>query len=302
MKISSLQSTQGMYGLASLDTIAALKEYWGINTILSEPMQMIFLEPALTQLTKVAGDIVTGLILDPSIGLAVASNSQSGLILPLSIQKSPELDPLALPQVDQNWGVVEIANNYGVAMLTLYYNPQEEKALQKKKFVAEFADYCRYEHIDFILDLVIYTPAEQQFDISLFQAAQITALQELRFAPTAFILQYPLDPLACATLTTELDIPWLVSSKGLRYPEFKETLRTSLEGGAAGFCVHELSWPTGELDTELLSVANEKNDIQAIQEISQDWFDSVSKELTTTVRDQLIELMRITNEFGTQVE
>jgi tagatose-1,6-bisphosphate aldolase len=298
MRLSSLQSSQGMYGLVGFNPLATLKDYWQLGNDLPESVQMQFLKPALAQTVSMAGEIATGLLLDPLVALSATSSTQAGLTLPLSIQRTPEIDPLSLPKIDSSWGVVEVKNNFGVAYLTLYYHPEEEKALQKKQLVAELADYCQYEKIDFILDLVLYTPAGEQFQLERFQEAQITAIQELRFAPQAMILQYPLDPLACATLTTELDVPWLVSSRGLRYEEFKETLRTSLEGGAKGFYLHELAWPNLQVNHEELVTASEKRDTQAIKELASQWHENFTRELTTHNRDQLIELMRITNEFG----
>lgn len=298
MRVSSLQSSQGMYGLVGLGPLATLKEYWQLGNDLPDSVQMQFLKPALAQSIVVAGEIASGLLLDPLVALSVTTSTQAGLILPLSIQRSPDLDPLSLPKIDSSWGVVEVKNNFGVAYLTLYYHPEEEKALQKKQLVAELADYCQYEKIDFILDLVLYTPAGQQFQLEKFQESQISAVQELRFAPQAMILQYPLDPLACATLTTELDVSWLVSSRGLRYEEFKETLRTSLEGGAKGFYLHELAWPNVQIDRQELLRVVEKRDDQAIKQLANKWHEDFSKKLTTQNRDQLIELMRITNEFG----
>ena len=300
MRVSALQTQKGMFALVGLEPLAGIKEWWGLDQIgeeSKEQIQSFFIQPAISELVTVAGEIVSGLVLDPVIGLNTAVSTKSGLILPLTQQRSAEIDPLATPQLDSQWGVVEVANNFGVAKLTLYYHPNEELAIQKKQMVAELADYCKFEGIDFILDLVIYTPAGEEFTVNSFQTAQLQAIQEFRSLPQILILQYPLDPLACATLTTELDIPWLVSSRGLRYPEFKETLRTALEGGAKGFYLYELSWPRTDIDMDLLAGLAQKKSSE-LSEYALKWLENCKQEMTTTTRDQLLELTRITNEFG----
>lgn len=307
MRVSAIQTHRGMFALASLEPLAAMKDWWQLQQDMPESVESLFVKPIITVLAEVAGEAMSGLVLDPRIGLSVAVSGDNGILLPLNQQHSAEVDPLALPHIDSQWGVVEIANNYGVAKLTLYYHPAEAQATQKKQMVAELADYCRYEHIDLVLDLVIYTPAGEEFSISSFQAAQLQAIQEFRSLPQLMILQYPLDPLACATLTTELDIPWVVSSRGLRYPEFKETLRTALEGGAKGFFLYELSWPKVEVTVEELELqlshlsGVEKFDgaqLNDLKTLASNWIDNCKQEIATTLRDQMLELTRITNEFG----
>lgn len=297
MRLSSIESTAGMYGIVSFEPLAAVTDWWSVLHGIPEDLKKNVLHTILQKSISVSQEVISGVLVDPQFGLQYATD-KSGLLLPLVIPKSAEIDPLAVPRLHQDWGVVEVANNYGVAVLTLFYHPQEQKALPKKQFVTELADYCAHEGIDLILDLVVYTPADQQFDVSLFQESQLVALQEFRSLAQALILQYPLDPLSCATITTELDIPWLVSSRGLRYTESKETIRTALEGGARGFFTTEAAWPQPEFDHELHTVAVEKNDHEALAEMLDEWTNIYLEQLQTTYRDQYIELMRITDEFA----
>lgn len=319
MRVDHLTTASGMYSLVSLEPLAVLQEWWQLSGVQileenNDSITELFISPALESMHRLVSQIASGVILDPYVGLQIASSNHtneenssekpnikktSGLILPLSIPQSGQIDPLAAPHFDSNWGVVEVANNYGVAKLTLYYHPKEEQALRKKQLVAELSEYCRYEKCDFILDLVLYTPAGEEFSVQAFQEAQLQAIQELRSYAQLLMLQYPLDPLACATLTTEIDTPWLVSSRGLRYEEYKETVRTALEGGAKGFCLHEMSWPKPDLNTDALATAYRKNDTKALADLAKSWHDQFEKQLQTTVRDQLLELSRISQEFAT---
>jgi len=318
MRVDHLATQSGMFTWASFEPLAIMQEWWqleGLPYVVSKsehPGESVdtlvtnfLVQPAITRLVHHSSKILSGIIVDPYVGLQVPqtkSGNHAGLILPISVQHSGQVDPLAVPQFDHNWSVAEIANNYGVAKLTLYYHPKEEQALRKKQLVAELSEYCRYEKIEFVLDLVLYTPAGEEFALDAFQADQLQAIQEMRSYANLLMLQYPLDPLACATLTTELDIPWVVSSRGIRYDEYKETVRTALEGGAKGFCLHEISWPKPELDVdELLSAINtatHNRDNQPLADLAKTWHDQFEKQLSTTIRDQMLELSRITQEFA----
>jgi len=326
MRIFRLSSEAGMYSFASFQPVSSLKDWWRLTPGPAEArpadtrpaevsaaaaeqltlIQELFILPALLRLIKTAQKPMTGVLLDPELGLSALTKTtvKSGLLLPVLSQQSAEVDPLAVPHVSQQWSLPEIANNYGVAVLTLYYHPEEENALRKKQLVAELTDYARYEGIDFLLDLVVYTPAGEEFSLERFQAAQLQAVQELRNQVQGFMLQYPLDPLACATLTTELDVPWLVHSRGLRYDEFKETLRTSLEGGAQGGVLHELAWPAVLPDEARLQEAwrrfqkNPEAGRSELAAVAADWLEKFENQLQTTIRDQLLEVRRIVDEFG----
>ena len=207
----------------------------------------------------------------------------AGLIISLEKSHGREIDPLALPQLWSDWGVENVRQNYAVAKIELYYHPSEEQALAKKKLVAELYDYCQHLGIALLLEMVVYTPAQQSFDQAQFQDAQLTAVQEMRENCHLLALQYPLEPLATATLTTELDGPWVMIDQGYDYSQFKDLLRIGLENGTQGFLAGTSLW------TDLLPVAAADGEFDLIK---------VKKLIQTTVRDRIIELTRITNEFN----
>ena len=85
------------------------------------------------------------------------------------------------------------------------------------------------------------------------------------------VLEYPHSALACATLTAELDIPWLLIDRTPTYSEFKEQLRTAMESGASGVMLDQIIWQGFEPSES-------------------------SKFIENTARDRVIELARITQE------
>jgi tagatose-1,6-bisphosphate aldolase len=56
-----------------------------------------------------------------------------------------------------------------------------------------------------------------------------------------FILP-PTDSLTAATITAQLDTPWVMTARGLTYEKYKEQLKICLESGAVGFLAGSVLW------------------------------------------------------------
>jgi tagatose-1,6-bisphosphate aldolase len=273
-----------MFTLLELDGIQSLADAFGLAR--EEKGAGELLASFVDQTCITLSEHATGVVLEPDLGYAKVSSWLNNVPVVLALdEKKTEVDPLAIPALHKYWGVNEVHNNGAVAMLTLYYHPTEQVALEKKQFIAEISDYCRMLQTPFVLKLVIYTPAAEEFSVPSFQQAQLTAVQEFRSQVDMFVLQYPQDPLACATITTELDVPWLVSSDGLTYDQFKEVMRDSLDAGAQGVAVGNPLWAE-------ISTLRQKDHSPDVVEIE--------KFIETTSRDRLIEVRRIVDEFGAQ--
>lgn len=281
MRLPALQSKHH-YTLIELDKVAQLSADLGLKV--DEVSNLALYNNVLQMLHKALSTSVSGLVLEPEFGLPLVSAlpQQPGLLLSLDTLPSTTIDPLQLPQLLQNWGVVAVRNNYGVAKVTLYYHPNEAAALKKKQLIAELNDHCHHEGIDLALKLILYTQADEEFSVDKFQDDQLTAVSEFRGSCDLLALQYPQDALACATLTTELDIPWVVVGDGHHYDGFKEIVRDSLEGGAQGFWAGETFWH----ELQSLRQPDMSPDLPAIEQY-----------IKTTVRDRVIELTRIVDEF-----
>lgn len=147
----------------------------------------------------------------------------------LSLEKNQEsVDPLALPEINANWGVTSIKNNYGVAKLQVYYDLDEQYIQNKRQFLAEIYDFCKYEHIDLVLEPIFY--GNSDLDKIIF------SLKELSRYADMFLLDYLDNPLTMVTITAEIDKPWIYKENNAGYEEFKQNLRTCLDSGAKGFC------------------------------------------------------------------
>lgn len=294
MLLPALQTSQKRFTLLELDLAPQVADGFGLDLKSESAQQQVL--TILGWLQQMAQPLTSGLVYDPvysypllNQGKALLSNQQ-GSQEPAQHDAAPlirlekiasETDPLALPTLIHNWGIEQNRQNYAAAKIELLYHPREAAALSKKQLIAELHDYAQHEGIAFLLKLMIYTPAGEQFEASTFQQAQLEAVSEFRASCDLMALQYPHDPLAAATITAELDIPWVHVAQKVTYDQYKELLRTVLDNGATGFLLGQELWQ----EIYQMRAADHAPDMQAIEQFIQ-----------TTARDRVIELGRIVGE------
>jgi tagatose-1,6-bisphosphate aldolase len=286
MTLSSLQNAQQLYTLAGFQDSRRLAELFGLD--LDEPQTW----DRLSQLVELFGQAMlsetSGVVLDPRTGLSLLGTKPKetgvSLLLTEEIPFTPDkgsADLLQIPKLLPKWGVEHTKHNYAVAYLPLFYHPQEEQALDKKQFLAEIYDFCDYEDIELFLDLRLFSLTGEQLSTEEYEVQLLEAIQELRATCHLMGLVYPGNPLIAATVTSELDIPWVVSSATESYDEFKNRVREALDSGAKGFFI---------TDTLFKEVGQHRSEDLAAD------MDQIKEFLQTTARDRLIELSRIVNE------
>lgn len=279
MDLPAIQTDQGKFALLELDQGLQLATNLDLD---------INLQGGLEQFQLVLRDLITHLASYPSAVAVEPTHSfpllmddlEKGLILRLD-QPPAQVQPPAPPQLSSSWGVEAVVNNYAIAKLELWYHPAAKTALQKKKILSELYNYCTQLGTKLLLKLNLYAQPDESSEPVVFQETQLQAVQELRSSCDLIALQFPNSALAAATLTAELDQPWIVSLETGTPRENKQQLRAALENGAQGFIIGSALWP------ELNDCRQEDKtlDLSAIQTY-----------IETSVRDQMIELVRITTE------
>lgn len=282
MTLASLKTTQGMFGLANFDESEELIRLLGLR--LEDAATEALLKDLNQLLIKELSADCSGIVVDPRFCLAALISKAAATGVALRLTEESKLEP-TLPKFLPQWGVEEVKNNLGVAKLTLPYHPGEALALDKKKFLNEINDFCAFEKIPLLLDLQITGIGGGKIHHDDLPDAQLAAVQELRASCDLIALDYPGSVLATATLTAELDIPWVLISRQEGYEDFKNHLREALDNGAKGFLVGRPLWQ------DLAQLRN--------KDMTPDKL-AISKFVATTMRDRLIELMRITNEVAEQ--
>lgn len=211
--------------------------------------------------------ICSGVLVDPVYGFDSIEHKADGCGLILTLENSGYGESREqVPELIPNWSVEHIKNNYAVAKLLVYFHPQEASALAKKELIASLSAQAKANDVAFLLEPVIYNPAgEKDLSLDEFHEAQLMTVRTFQQYVDVLKLQYPGSALACANITAELDVPWILLSRGLPFAEFVEALTVALENGCVGFAAGRAVWQeTGELKT-----ADGKPDAAAIQQFLQ---------------------------------
>lgn len=287
MRAAYLRNETGLVAILELDNNRLLAESLGLDLSLAD--NLLILEQINQQLLTLSKE-VTGVIFDPIYTFPFLANKAKQSTALLRLEQDREVLPTILPILFPNFSLEEICNNYALAKLEMFYSPTEEKVLEKKQLLAEISEYSKVLGIDFLLKLHLYDSRE--FTIKKeeqankepfnFEAQQLTAIQELRGLTDLLVIQNPADPLAMATIISELDQPCLVmANEEDSYDQFKEKFRMAMENGASGYCVGQVLWR---------EIGDFRREDQSFD------LEGIAKYISTIVRDRLIELNRIASE------
>jgi len=275
MNLSAIKQERNTFSLLAFDEISELSQSLNLDLNLSDHLE--FLERILRLLFELSPE-ASALVLDPIYTLALLPslgqlNARCGILLRL--EQHLAFNAEQIPSLFPNFSLYEVKNNYALAKLNLDYQANESQALVKKQFLAEIKDYCQTLGIDFLLKLNVPTDNDDLL---------LASIQELRSLADILVLTNIKDPLMAATITSELDIPWLVGAdnqQDFNYDDFKDQLRLCLDNGARGYYLGNAFWQIlGEGRTEEQSFA----------------WPAIEKLVRLTLRDRLIELNRIVSE------
>lgn len=284
VNIQQISTKYKRFSIVEPDNIAFFTQATGIPIDTQSLPYSQLIQVAVEELSE----SVTGMSLSPEYGLEFITDKteKAGLVLRLNTQEEkPNYE--ALPTLIPQWGVEAVANNYAVAQLVIWYNPYENLANQKKKFIAEIFDYCNQLDIHLLLTIRIFLIEGQTLS---FADTQLQTVKELQQTAHLLALEYPESALSAATLTAESDIPWmLLSDPKDTYAEYKDKLRICLESGASGSYIDRLVWAGFELDQEV-DAKEEK--------LLNGQLDNLKNFIRTTARDRVIELARICAEYS----
>ncbi len=282
MRLHNIKNTSGVFSLLDFSRIASLAESIGLDIDHLENKDVLnFIS---NKIMEYVSPEVSGVIVDPEFDFSslIKKSDSTGLVMSLE-KKKKNLDPFSMPSIADGWGIEQIRNNYGVAKLELYYHPQEPEAMKKKQFVAEIHDFCKYEGIDFLLELMVYHPGSEKATKEVMLETQLQSIDELSRSCDLIGLEFLGDSLSAVTITAALDIPWIYNARDIGYEEFRQNLRICTESGAKGFMAGDPIW-FGEDVKKVLSSYEDKGKIEEY--------------IKTSIRDKVIEVNRIVSELN----
>ncbi len=242
MNLQTIQTPAGFFTIAPFDHRGSLAKMFDLN-IQDQTTQHIVTELKILFMEAFSG-MCSGVLVDPEFGFpAIAHKApNTGLILTLEASDYSG-DKNAVPTIIPGWSVHHVKSNYAVAKLLMYYHPAEPNAIAKKKLLIELYQSCKYEDISFLVEPIMFNPkSSEPLSKAEYQEAHLQTLQEFQKYCDVLKIQYPGDALACATITAELDVPWILLSRGMNYEEFANALRISMENGAKGFAAGRSVW------------------------------------------------------------
>jgi tagatose-1,6-bisphosphate aldolase len=242
MHLSAISGQNQQVLLLGLDQPMLVAAQLGID--LQQQAGRSQLEEILKETVSAYSDLATGVILSSELGYSAAAykSPSSGLLycLERAVGKS---DPLSIPVLQPNWSIEYVRNNYAVAKLALYARSDEDELINKLELVNELYDACRYEDIDFLLDLRVIDG--KRLSDEAFQEQQLRLIRLFRGQSNLLAVEYPRTALGCLSVTAEAHMPWILSdSDEADYPVYKEKLRNALTGGAVGVSVFKHILPS----------------------------------------------------------
>lgn len=285
MDISLLRNERGLFSLFELADLDVVAEALGLDRAVASNNEVI--GDVMSSLLITAGQQASGVILEPDWGLGAyaAWLAQTSLPKPpglvLRVDTPPAVPSTStLPSVSNDWGIENITNNYGLVYIKLWYHPSEEEALAKKQLIGELYDFCLQQETELVLELLMQSPDGKEVAADV----QLTAVQELRATTHLLALEVPADPLATATLTAELDLPWIATAKPKQnFEDYKADVIKAMENGAQGYLAGHTAWN----DVSQLKRADQGADINQIKTF-----------INTTFRERLESLNQILAENG----
>ncbi|MBP7876247.1 hypothetical protein KA012_04605 [Candidatus Woesebacteria bacterium] len=251
MRLSAITGQHQQLTILGLDQPLMLAEQMGI--VLENDAGRAQLESALLEIVAAYTPLVTGVLLSPELGYAAIPKISSGAGLLFCLEKTlTESDPLSIPILQNNWNIEYVRNNYAMAKLALFARSDEAELITKLELVNELYDSCRYEGIDYMLEILVTDG--RRLGTEAFQEQQLRLIRLFRQQSDIAALEYPRTALGCLTATAQLGAPWImVESEKTEYSEAKEELRNALAGGALGLLIRNSVFPSfkrGEFSME----------------------------------------------------
>ena len=274
MQLPAISRQRQLFSILALDDIIDLAGILSLDLALDDNLH--FLTQVLHLLLELSQE-ASAVVFDPIYSLPLIAQKAKHTGALIRLEQHQQVEAQVIPQLFPNFSLIEIKNNYALAKLALSYQAHEAQALVKKQLLAEIRDYSQSLKIDFLLKL------EADYDN---QEVFLSTIQEVQPFTDILVLEGINDPLLAATVSSEVDIPWLLSAdhqQSLSYAQFKNSFRIAMENGARGFYLGNFLWR---------ELARFRQDNQEF-----DW-PALQNFVRTNVRDQIIELNRIADELA----
>jgi len=211
-------------------------------------------------------DQFSSVLLDPGYGLPAYPQPTKPIVL--CIEKSGYQERAAgrLTELETSVQALKAKGAQAIKLL-VYFRPDSQAIEAQLKLAKQVLADCRQHKLPLFLEILTYGNNHQDLilgSLSRFLQAEVEA--------DVFKLEYPGSQEVCQKITQRLnDIPWILLSRGVDFPTFKDYLTQAVAAGCQGFLAGRALWQdyfklTGKAQTDFL-ITTLPNRFKEISEI-----------------------------------
>ena len=250
MNLSSLQTKSHKFTIAAFDHRSSLAKMLGIDAGSDEGQKQI--REVKTLFMKTFSPMCSAVLTDPIYGKESLEfkDKSSGLLMSLE-QSGYDGGKAVVPPLVENWGIDGVKINGSAAKLLLYFHPEEENAEAKISLVKKLYEEAKEKKVIFLLEPVVYQIEKKEKDfVEEYETLQQKTVQALTNFCHVLKLEYPgvhsenddVGFFACKVISQIVSVPWILLSRGMKFNDFRDALKRSMQAGASGFAVGRAVW------------------------------------------------------------
>lgn len=207
-----------------------------------------------SQIIEAVYDQMTGVLVDLEYGYSAYIKLNKPQVKPflLPLEKSGYTDQSGERITEIAHSVKEL-KDFGATgvKLLVYFNPSYKTAINQMQTAKKVADECKKLNMPFFLEIVNYENENDDYKV----IRSLERFLKNKIYPDVFKLEYPgsLENAKKITqLLNELNIPWILLTRGSIFDNFENQLEISMQAGCSGFLAGRGLWQ------ELPTIKDEK--------------------------------------------
>jgi len=254
MDLKTLQTSSGKFTIAAFDQRASLAKLLGVDP--QEESGKSLLIEFKNVFMETFSPICSAVLVDPEFGLPSLEKKSASSGLLMSLEKAAYTidDKEAVPELNPEWMVEDVAKHNAAVKFVLYYNPESKNAQKKRELVKQIYESSKQAGVPFLFEVILHN-LETQTEKELADhhpALQLQTVTDFTGMCDVLKLEFPLLPnevldetlaaQACKKISETATVPWIILSKGMGYERFIVALNIEMQNGASGFAVGRAVW------------------------------------------------------------
>lgn len=242
MELSSLTNANGFIKIAAFDHRDSLKK------LISEEKMSEF----KSLCARLFSPYSTAILVDPEYGkdaIKIAQDQNKGILLGREQSGYTDSEEGRETVLYENFPSKTLKKMGATAIkLLIYFNPDAENTNDQIDIVKKVSEEAKEVDLPFLIEPITY-----QVDGHYYHRGDsiIKTVIALRNYCDILKIEYPVDPEIEGVrsaipylnqISEELDIPWVLLSRGMKFENYKKALILAKEAGCSGFAVGRAVW------------------------------------------------------------